>query len=92
MKEYSAAKIIQLRKLLAVNRIKILSLLVKEDTCVCQMVRELDLKHSLISHHLKTLIDLGIIESTRNGKHMIYQVVPEKKQDVRDILHLAKLK
>jgi len=33
----------------------------KEDTCVCQMVKKLQLKNNLVSHHLKTLQDLLLI-------------------------------
>ena len=70
-------KIEDLQKLLVLNRIKILDLLYKEDTCVCQMVEKLDMKHNLISHHLKTLLDMGYLKSNRKGQHIMYNLVDD---------------
>ncbi len=81
-------KIAELQKLLVLNRIKILNQLAKEDTCVCKMVDKLNMKHNLISHHLKTLLDLGFITSSRNGHHIIYSLDKNKKDIVKKILKL----
>ena len=81
-------KIAELQKLLVLNRIKILNQLAKEDTCVCKMVDMLGMKHNLISHHLKTLLDLGFITSNRNGQHIIYSLVNDKKDIVNELLKL----
>jgi len=79
-------KIEGLQKLLVLNRIKILGVLYKKDTCVCQMVKKLDMKHNLISHHLKTLLDMGFLKSTRNGQHIMYNLVENKKEMVSELL------
>lgn len=81
-------KIEDLQKLLVLNRIKILDLLYKEDTCVCQMVEKLSKKHNLISHHLKTLLDMGYLKSNRNGQHIMYNLVDDKKEIVGELLTL----
>lgn len=81
-------KIEELQKLLVLNRIKILDLLYKEDTCVCKMVEKLGMKHNLISHHLKTLLDMGYVSSNRNGQHIMYNLVDSKKEIVGDLLTL----
>ncbi len=81
-------KIEDLQKLLVLNRIKILDLLYKEDTCVCQMVEKLGMKHNLISHHLKTLLDMGYLRSNRNGQHIMYNLVEEKKEIIGELLTL----
>jgi ArsR family transcriptional regulator len=82
-------RIEDLQKLLVLNRIKILDLLYKEDTCVCQMVEKLDMKHNLISHHLKTLLDMSYIKSCRNGQHIIYNLIEEKKEIIGELLTLV---
>ncbi|MBN1374249.1 helix-turn-helix transcriptional regulator [Candidatus Dojkabacteria bacterium] len=79
-------KIETLRKLLVLNRIKILTLLSQKDTCVCQMVKKLNLKHSLISHHLKTLLDLKYVKTIRNGQHIIYKLIESKRDIVLELL------
>lgn len=78
----------ELEKLLVLNRIQILLLLYKKDTCVCQMVKQLDLKHNLISHHLKTLQEMGYISSRKNGKHVMYHLEESKKNIVKNLFKL----
>ncbi len=80
----------ELAKLLEINRIEILLLLAKEDTCVCQMVKKLNIKHSLISHHLKTLQEMGYISSTRNGIHIVYNLNKSKRKTVEMLFKLLK--
>ena len=88
MKEITEERIKELGKLLVLNRILILLLLYKQDTCVCEMVEELNLKHNLISHHLKTLQDMGYIKSKRNGQHIIYSLQESKRESVKNLLLL----
>jgi DNA-binding transcriptional ArsR family regulator len=90
MKEIVESKIEELQKLLVLNRIRILEILYVEDTCVCQMVKKIDIKHNLISHHLKTLQGMGYIKSKRNGQHMIYIINEEKRSFVKELLNLLK--
>ena len=86
MKIKTEEKIVDLQKLLVLNRIKILDLLYEQDTCVCVMVEKLGLKHNLISHHLKTLLDMEYLKTNRNGQHIIYNLVDSKKKFVGDLL------
>ena len=88
MDRITERKIKELQKILVLNRIKILQILIIEDTCVCQIVQKLGIKHNLISHHLKTLQGLGYIQSKRNGQHIIYNMVREKERSVEDLLKL----
>ena len=81
----------ELEKLLVLNRIQILNLLYKKDTCVCQMVKQLDLKHNLISHHLKTLQDMVYISSKKNGQHVMYHLEESKKNIVKNLFKLLNI-
>lgn len=90
MTDTTKQKVENLQKLMVVNRIKILDLLYKEDTCVCKMVEKLGMKHNLISHHLKTLVDMGYLESNRNGQHIMYRLLDAKKNEVDQFLQLIK--
>jgi ArsR family transcriptional regulator len=88
LKHIEQENIKELEKLLVPNRIQILHLLYKKDTCVCQMVKKLELKHNLISHHLKTLQDMGYISSTKNGQHVMYHLEESKKNIVKNLFKL----
>jgi ArsR family transcriptional regulator len=80
-----------LRKLLAKVRIKILAILYNKDTCACEIVKEVNLKNNLISHHLKVLSDMSFVKNKRNGRHMIYSLNPSKRETVKKILDLIEI-
>jgi len=88
MDEKYKQKTVELKRLLQSNRIEILRLLYSKDTCVCKMVKILNIKHSLISHHLKTLQDMGYVSSKRNGTHIMYHLKEEKKKTVKSLTNI----
>ena len=90
MNKTTKNKISQLQKLLVLNRMKILEILYKKPTCVCQMVKRLDIKNNLISHHLKTLLDMGFLENRKNGRHVIYNLQKSKRNDITKLFTLLK--
>lgn len=55
------------------NRLKILCLLKENERCVCEICEALDQPQNLISHHLKTLKEFGLITVTQEGRKMIYK-------------------
>ncbi|MDD3647292.1 MAG: metalloregulator ArsR/SmtB family transcription factor [Candidatus Dojkabacteria bacterium] len=77
-----------LQSLLEPNRIRILEFLHKNDSCVCELVRELKIKHSLLSHHLSTLMNLKILENEKKGRHIIYRVRDNRANCVNTVLKL----
>ena len=91
MSKYSLNKVTEINKLLEYNRIQILRLLLEDDTCVCQMVEKLDLKHNLVSHHLKTLLDLSYITNRKNGQHRIYHLKNSKRDTVESLFKILNI-
>lgn len=77
-----------LKTILDPNRIIILMFMQKSESCVCEMVRELGIKHSLLSHHLSTLVDIGFLENKKNGRHSVYRIKDEKLACVNAICEL----
>jgi predicted transcriptional regulator len=59
-----------------------------QDTCVCQVVKKLNLKNNLISHHIKVLQEMGFVENRKNGQHVIYHLTDSKKDMVKELLLL----
>ena len=69
------------------TRLKIIDFLIDKERCVCEIVTKIDRAQSTISQQLTKLEDLGIVESKRDGKKVIYELTSE---EVRKILKIFK--
>jgi ArsR family transcriptional regulator len=49
----------------------------------------LNLTEPTVSHHLRTLLDSGLVAKDRQGNTVYYRVVPEAIQAVARVLHLS---
>jgi len=56
------------------TRLRLVALLAASGRCVCELQRELDVPPPLLSHHLKTLREAGIIAGTRRGRWIDYRL------------------
>lgn len=54
------------------NRLRILFCLSQTEKCVCEIWKNLELPQNLVSHHLKKLKELGLIQSKQKGRQVIY--------------------
>ena len=66
------------------TRIKILSVLMEEEMCVCDIAELLGMGQSAISHQLRILRNVKLIKSRRDGKSVFYSLDDEH---VRSIFH-----
>lgn len=71
------------------TRVRILQLLISGENCVCKMVGVLEVRHSLLSHHLSVLTDLGYLESDRNGNHILYRIKESRCPEIEALLALV---
>ncbi len=63
-------------------RIRIITLLLqRESLCVCDMVTVLELGQSLVSRHLNTLKNAGIVTAQRQGAWMHYRITDDFRND-----------
>ena len=61
------------------NRLRILSIVSSNEaaeTCVCDLPEPLGLKQPTVSHHLKILVDAGILHREKRGVWAYFSVVP----------------
>lgn len=58
------------------KRLGILSLLADGEKCVCELQEELDAGQSLLSFHLKTLKEAGLVVDRREGRWAYYSLDP----------------
>lgn len=59
------------------NRLRILSVLARSETCVCDLISELELPQPLISYHLRKLRDAGIVQARRDAQWIYYSLDPD---------------
>ncbi|MGL6237138.1 MAG: ArsR/SmtB family transcription factor [Segniliparus sp.] len=60
-------------------RLRLLSLIASHlggEACVCEISGAFDLSQPTISHHLKVLREVGLLDSERRGTWVYYRVVP----------------
>ncbi len=59
---------------------------VDQEACVCQLTESVALSQSTVSHHLKTLVDAGILERDQRGTWAWYSLVPGRIDDIAGYL------
>ena len=67
------------------TRTKILSILDKNELCVCDIANLLNMTKSSISHQLKTLKEAGIVKSKKDGKEVYYTLDDEHVSEVFEV-------
>jgi ArsR family transcriptional regulator, arsenate/arsenite/antimonite-responsive transcriptional repressor len=58
------------------NRLRILTIVMREETCVCDLIDRLGLPQPLISYHLAKLRKAGLVQTRRNAQWIYYSLDP----------------
>lgn len=69
------------------NRVRLLRLLLDGERCVTQCMEHTGLVQSLVSKHLRRLVDTGLVESRRSGRRNYHHVVDP--DGIRELLETA---
>ncbi|MFW6276128.1 MAG: ArsR/SmtB family transcription factor [Bacteroidota bacterium] len=64
------------------NRVRILKMLEKKPSCVCEITSVLNISTSTVSSHLALLKEAGFVKDTRNGKWVDYHYVRDTDSPV----------
>lgn len=64
------------------NRLQILKVVGNDEKCVNEIVESLKKEQSLVSHHLRTLKDCGLVQSRQAGKKIMYKVSDSRIMDI----------
>ena len=90
MTRADAEQIARLFKALAdPTRLQILALIDASATgeaCVCDLTEAFSMTQPAISHHLRTLVDAGLLHREKRGSWSWYSLVPGRVADVRHLL------
>jgi ArsR family transcriptional regulator len=78
-----------LRVLAEPARLRLLSLIQAQpggEACVCHLTEPLGLSQPTVSHHLKVLLQAGLVEREQRGSWAYFRVLPEPLSALRDVL------
>jgi ArsR family transcriptional regulator len=70
------------------HRLRILNLLLRaggEAVCVCEIQPLLGLSQGTVSHHLKQLVEAGLIKRETRGTYSYFSLVPGGLDSVREV-------
>jgi ArsR family transcriptional regulator len=56
------------------------------EACVCNLTVPLGLSQPTVSHHLKVLVEAGLLERTKRGTWAYFRIVPARLRALRDTL------
>ncbi len=69
-------------------RLKIVALLGDGERCVCDLTEALDIAQSLLSFHLRTLKDAGVVTDRREGRWNYYSLKGDIAEEIEEVLEL----
>jgi ArsR family transcriptional regulator, arsenate/arsenite/antimonite-responsive transcriptional repressor len=88
----SAAEAVELEAVIKAladrHRLRIVNLLLRaggEPVCVCEVQPLLGLSQGTVSHHLKLLLEAGIVSRETRGTYSYFSLVPGALEAVRDV-------
>ncbi|MGY3778742.1 ArsR/SmtB family transcription factor [Isobaculum melis] len=68
------------------NRLQILNMISSGEKCACEILDHFDFTQPTLSHHMKVLIDSGIVTARKEGKWHYYSLVVEKIDTFQDLM------
>jgi ArsR family transcriptional regulator, arsenate/arsenite/antimonite-responsive transcriptional repressor len=73
-------------------RVRIVNLVATRDEpmCACHLIEPLDLSQPTVSHHLKRLVDAGLLEREQRGKWAYFSLTPEASTRLARLVDLTR--
>lgn len=68
------------------NRLQIIDMLSCGEMCVCKILEKFDITQPTLSHHLKVLLDSGIVTSRKEANWIHYKLNDEKMKEITEFL------
>src|SRR5512132_2973517 len=73
-------------------RLRIVNLVATSDdpVCACHLIEPLGLSQPSVSHHLKRLVDAGLLDREQRGKWAYFSLTPEASTRLTGLVDLAR--
>ena len=68
------------------NRLMILEMLQSGEKCACVLLEKLEIVQSTLSHHMKILVESGIVSARNEGKWTYYSISCEGVSIAKEML------
>jgi ArsR family transcriptional regulator, arsenate/arsenite/antimonite-responsive transcriptional repressor len=71
------------------TRVRLLSLIAASESgeaCICNLTAPVGLSQPTVSHHMKLLVDAGLVRREQRGKWAYYAVLPEALESLAGAL------
>lgn len=72
------------------TRVRLLSMIAAssgEEACICDLIEPVGLSQPTVSHHMKQLVDAGIVEREQRGRWAYYRIVGDTLVALSETLH-----
>lgn len=73
-------------------RVRIVNLVATSDepVCACHLIEPLGLSQPTVSHHLKRLVEAGLLEREQRGRWAYFSLAPEASERLTSVVDLAR--
>ena len=68
------------------SRLQILTLLKEQELCAGELLKSLSIVQSTLSHHMKILVETGIVKCRKQGKWSYYSVDKERLKKIGEYI------
>ena len=69
------------------KRLRIVDMLSCGELCACQILEAFHITQPTLSHDMKLLVEVGIVNDRKEGKNIYYSLNPQKLDELEQILH-----
>lgn len=72
------------------TRVRLVSLIAAQsggEACICDLTEPVGLSQPTVSHHMKQLVEAGLVSREQRGKWVYYAIRPEMFELLSDALH-----
>ena len=68
------------------KRLAVLELLRGGEKCACELLEQMDISQSTLSHHMKILCESGVVIGRRDGKWMHYSISKSGAENAKELI------
>ena len=68
------------------NRIEIIKLLSDKEICACKLLEQFEIKQPTLSHHMKILVETGLVNMTKKSTWSYYTLNYDKLNEFKQFI------